>query len=178
MRKRVLCHMRTTKAQICLRSLIIAFVFSFLDRVMSLVSVTKNSSIMLTSVAEQASLSLTWSETPEDTFSYDEAHMYFYFYSNFSDLFEQCGPFHGALDIGAKHMSRLVKKKQQNGMCAKQRLRSAWGGARWLSGRVSDSGARGRGFDTYRRRVVSLSKTLYSPKVLVNYPGSGGSVPT
>ena len=50
--------------------------------------------------------------------------------------------------------------------------------ARWLSGRVSDSGARGRGFDTYRRRVVSLSKTLYSPKVLVNYPGSGGSVPT
>ena len=51
-------------------------------------------------------------------------------------------------------------------------------GARWLSGRVSDSGARGRGFDTYRRRVVSLSKTLYSPKVLVNYPGSAGSVPT
>ena len=50
--------------------------------------------------------------------------------------------------------------------------------ARWLSGRVSDSGAWGRGFDTYRRRVVSLSKTLYSPKVLVNYPGSGGSVPT
>ena len=51
-------------------------------------------------------------------------------------------------------------------------------GARWLSGRVSDSGARGRGFETYRGRVVSLSKTLYSPKVLVNYPGSGGSVPT
>ena len=50
-------------------------------------------------------------------------------------------------------------------------------GVRWLSGRVSDSGARGRGFETYRRRVVSLSKTLYSPKVLVNYPGSGGSVP-
>ena len=39
---------------------------------------------------------------------------------------------------------------------------------------VSYSGARGRGFETYRRRVVSLSKTLYSPKVLVNYPGSGG----
>ena len=51
-------------------------------------------------------------------------------------------------------------------------------GARWLSGRVSDSRARGWGFDTYRRRVVFLSKTLYSPKVLVNYPGSGGSVPT
>ena len=39
------------------------------------------------------------------------------------------------------------------------------------------TGARGRGFETYRRRVMSLSKTLYSPKVLVNYPGSGGSVP-
>ena len=39
-------------------------------------------------------------------------------------------------------------------------------GERWLSGRVSDSGARGRGFEIYRRRVVSLSKTLYSPKVL------------
>ena len=52
------------------------------------------------------------------------------------------------------------------------------GGARWLSGRVSDSGVRGPGFETYRRRVVSLSKTLYSPKVLVNYPGSDGSVPT
>ena len=51
-------------------------------------------------------------------------------------------------------------------------------GARWLSGRVSDSGERGPGFETYLRRVVSLSKTLYSPKVLVNYPGSDGSVPT
>ena len=51
-------------------------------------------------------------------------------------------------------------------------------GARWLSGRVSDSGATGPGFETYRRRVVSLSKTLYSPKVLVNYPGSDGSVLT
>ena len=50
-------------------------------------------------------------------------------------------------------------------------------GARWLSGRVSDSGARGPGFETYHRRVVSLSKTLYSPKVLVTYPGSDGSVP-
>ena len=31
---------------------------------------------MLASVAEQTSLSLPWSETPEDTFSYDEAHIY------------------------------------------------------------------------------------------------------
>ena len=30
---------------------------------------------MLASVAEQASLSLTWSETPDDTFSHDEAYI-------------------------------------------------------------------------------------------------------
>ena len=40
-------------------------------------------------------------------------------------------------------------------------------GARWLSGRASDSQTRGREFETYLCRVVSLSKTLYSPKVLV-----------
>ena len=58
------------------RSLTSAFVVRCLDSVMSLVSVTKISSLMLASIAEQASLSLTWSETPEDTFSHDEAHEY------------------------------------------------------------------------------------------------------
>ena len=58
------------------RSLISAFVVRCLDSVMSLVSVTKVSSPLLASVAEQASLSLTWSETPEDMFSHDEAHMF------------------------------------------------------------------------------------------------------
>ena len=53
------------------RSLISAFVFRCLDSVTSLVSVTKISSLL----AEQASLSLTWSETPEDTFSHDKAHI-------------------------------------------------------------------------------------------------------
>ena len=56
-------------------SLISAFVLCYLDSVMSLVSVTKISSLMLASVAEQASLSLTLSETPEDTFSHDEAQL-------------------------------------------------------------------------------------------------------
>ena len=56
------------------RSLISACIVSYLDSVMSLVSVTKISSLMLYSVAKQASLSLTWSETPGDTFSHDEAH--------------------------------------------------------------------------------------------------------
>ena len=59
------------------RSLISAFVVRCLDNVMSLVSVTKISSLMLTPVAEQASWSLTWSETPEDTFSHDEAQALF-----------------------------------------------------------------------------------------------------
>ena len=59
------------------RSLISAFVVRCLDSVMSLVSVTKISSIMLASVAEQASMSLIWSETPKDTFSHDEAHLHF-----------------------------------------------------------------------------------------------------
>ena len=59
------------------RSLISAFVVHCLDSVMSLVSVTKISNLMLASVAEQASLSLTWSETPEDTFSHDEAQTVF-----------------------------------------------------------------------------------------------------
>ena len=58
------------------RSLISAFVVRCLDSVMSLVSVTEISSLMLASVADQASLSLTWSETPEDTFSHDEAHLF------------------------------------------------------------------------------------------------------
>ena len=34
-------------------------------------------------------------------------------------------------------------------------------------GRVSEFGARGQGFETYLRCVVSLSKTLYSLKVLL-----------
>ena len=60
------------------RSLISAFVVRRLDSVMSLVSVTKISSLILASVADHASLSLTWSETPEDTFSHGVAHLKIY----------------------------------------------------------------------------------------------------
>ena len=80
MRKRVLCHMRNNKGVDQLthpRSLISAFVARCLDSVMSLVFVTKMSSLMLASVSEQATLSLTWSETPDDTFSHDKAQMHF-----------------------------------------------------------------------------------------------------
>ena len=57
------------------RSLISTFVVRCLDSVMSLVSVTKISSLMLASVAEQVGLSLTWSETPKDTFFHDKAQL-------------------------------------------------------------------------------------------------------
>ena len=50
------------------RSLISTFVVRCLNSVMSLVSVTKISSLLLASVAEQASLSLTWLETPKTCF--------------------------------------------------------------------------------------------------------------
>ena len=61
---------------------------------------------------------------------------------------------------------------------SRQRTTKAQIGERGGSVVECRTGARGRGFETYRRRVVSLSKTLYTPKVLVNYPGSNGSVPT
>ena len=50
------------------RSLISAFVVRCLYSIMSLVSVIKISGVMLASVAEQAGLSLTWSETPKTGF--------------------------------------------------------------------------------------------------------------
>ena len=58
------------------RSLICTFVVRCLDSVMSIYSISEVSSLMLAPVAEQVSLSLTWSETPEDTFSHNEAHMF------------------------------------------------------------------------------------------------------
>ena len=57
------------------RSLVSAFFVRCLDSIISLDSTIEISSLMLASVVEQASLSLTWSETPEDTFSHDEAHL-------------------------------------------------------------------------------------------------------
>ena len=57
------------------RSLKSAFIVRCLDSVMSLFSVTTISSLMQASVAEQASLRLTWSETPEDRFSCDVAQI-------------------------------------------------------------------------------------------------------
>ena len=72
MRKRVLCHMRTTKAQI---SLISAFVVHSSDSIISLVSRSEISRFYLVSVAEQVGLNVTWSQTLEDTFSLDGVHI-------------------------------------------------------------------------------------------------------
>ena len=43
---------------------------------MAVVVVATSSSLTLASVAEQASLSLIWAETPEDTFSHDEDQLF------------------------------------------------------------------------------------------------------
>ena len=50
------------------RSLISAFVIRCLDSIIAVVSICKISSLLLVSIAEQASLSLPWSQTPETGF--------------------------------------------------------------------------------------------------------------
>ena len=57
------------------RSLISAFVVRYLDSIILLVSISEISSLYLASVAEQAGLSFTWSQTPEDPFSHDWAQL-------------------------------------------------------------------------------------------------------
>ena len=59
------------------RSLISAFVVRCLDSIISLDSIAEISRLWPASVAEQASLCLTWSETPEDTFSHDEVPFFY-----------------------------------------------------------------------------------------------------
>ena len=76
MRKCVLCHMRTSKVQIS--GLISTFVVRCLDGTVCLLALSKVSRFKLASVAEQASLNLTCSKIPEDTFSRDVAHMKLY----------------------------------------------------------------------------------------------------
>ena len=55
------------------RSLISTFVVRCLDSMMCILAVSKVSRLQLIPVAEQTSLSLTWSKIPEDTFSRDVA---------------------------------------------------------------------------------------------------------
>ena len=65
--------MRTTKVQIslCIRQSVQRYVFRCLDSIIHILA--KISALYLASVAEQSSLSLTWSHSSEDRFSHDEA---------------------------------------------------------------------------------------------------------
>ena len=58
------------------RSLINAFIIRCLDSIIPLVSISKISSLYIASVAAQAGLSLSWSQTPKDRFSRNKAHLY------------------------------------------------------------------------------------------------------
>ena len=69
------------------RSLISAFVVRCQDRMIPLVYITEISRFYLVSVAEQVSLCLAWSDTPEDTFSHGVAHMFWSFNDGAALLF-------------------------------------------------------------------------------------------
>ena len=57
-------------------SLISTFVVRCVDSIIPILAKSKISRLWLVSVAEQAGLSLTWSQTPEDRFSHDVAHLF------------------------------------------------------------------------------------------------------
>ena len=57
------------------RSLISAFFVCCLDSIISLDSIAEISRLYLVSVAAQAGMCLTWSETPKDTFCHGVAHV-------------------------------------------------------------------------------------------------------
>ena len=62
-------------------------------------------------------------------------------------------------------MTRLKFSDTQNVCSDYPKIQTEVREARWPSGRASDSGARGRGFDPHTgRRVVSLSKIHLPPK--------------
>ena len=63
------------------RSLMSAFVVRCLDNIIPLVSIPENPSLYLAFVAAQVGLSHTWSQTPEDRFSRDEAHKVYLHFS-------------------------------------------------------------------------------------------------
>ena len=61
---------------------------SSLDSIIPLVSRSEILRFLLVSLAEQSGLTVTWSQTPEDTFSLDEAHLFWLVcYLNSSDIF-------------------------------------------------------------------------------------------
>ena len=69
------------------RSLISAFVVCCLDNI-SLVSISKISSLCLASVAAQAGLSLPWLQTPKDRFSGGEAYFFSWFLQQWNKVID------------------------------------------------------------------------------------------
>ena len=67
------------------RSLISTFVVRCLDSMTWTLAISNVSRFYLASVAAQAGLNVTWSQTLEDTFSHDVAQMIFKIYSYFSE---------------------------------------------------------------------------------------------
>ena len=61
------------------RSLTSTFVVRCLDSMICILAISEVSRFQLFSVAEQASMNLTWSKIPEDTFSRDVAQLVFVF---------------------------------------------------------------------------------------------------
>ena len=78
MRKCVLCHANNKGADQPAHphSLISTFVVRCLGSIIFLDSIAEISRLQLVSVAEQATLSMTWSETHEDLFCCVVAHVY------------------------------------------------------------------------------------------------------
>ena len=72
----VICEQQNADQPAHPRSLISASVVRCLDSIISLDPIAEISRLYLGSVAEQANLSLTWLETPEDRFSCDVAHIH------------------------------------------------------------------------------------------------------
>ena len=66
----------------------------------------------------------------------------------------------------------LVVRSRRNTNSSKRLCMSSIpaGGARWPSGRASDSGAERSGFENYLHRVVSLSKDTFTPRIVLVIP--------
>ena len=73
---------------------------------------------------------------------------------------------HHGKQINYVYFLMLYKSKDKDSTYITQTdIPHHWREARWPSGRASDSGARGRGFDPHPgHRVVSLSKIHLPPK--------------
>ena len=96
-------------------SLISAFVIHCLDSTISVVSVCKISNLYLVSIAEQASLSITWSQTPKTGFLVTWLN----YIVLLNDLLE-------CVCSAAIYKWAAAWQNQQNDLCAQQKLRSAW----------------------------------------------------